>query len=48
MTYAGEVSMFSAELPRAAAGRYTLRVIVSNPKTVNFAMYESQLDVKKP
>jgi len=40
--------MFNAELPPAAEGRYTLRILVSNPKTVNFAMYESPVEVKKP
>jgi len=46
MTYAGEVSHFSGELPGMTAGTYTLRVLVSNPKTVNFAMYETSLEVR--
>lgn len=46
MEYAGVVSTFEADLPAAAAGTYTVRVLASNPKSVNFAMYEHELVVK--
>ena len=46
MKYAGKVSHFEAALAAVPEGTYTLRVLVSNPKTVNFAMYESELNVR--
>jgi len=46
MTYAGEVSQFTADVPAPEAGTYTLRILVSNAKTVNFAMYETSLTVR--
>jgi hypothetical protein len=45
MKYAGEVSTFTARLPPAGAGTYTLRIVASSPKTVNFAMYDHELTV---
>jgi hypothetical protein len=46
LKYAGEVSHFEARLPAMPQGTYTLRVLVSNPKTVNFAMYENELNIR--
>ena len=46
MTYAGEVSHFTADLPAVKPGKYTLRILASNTKTVNFAMYERELEVR--
>lgn len=46
MEYAGVVSTFSANLPCAEKGVYTLRILASNTKSANFAMYESELVVK--
>lgn len=45
MKFSGEVSVFEATLPPVKSGTYTLRILASNPKTVNFAMYETELVV---
>ena len=47
MKFSGKVSIFEAELPTPKPGTYTLRILASNPKTVNFAMYESEIVVEK-
>lgn len=46
MKFDGEVSHFGAELAALAPGNYTLRILASNPKIVNFAMYEHELEVE--
>lgn len=46
MKYAGEVSHFEAELAALGPGNYTLRILASNPKIVNFAMYDHELAVE--
>ena len=46
MEFSGKVSVFDATLPAVKPGTYTLRILASNPKTVNFAMYESELLVE--
>ena len=46
MTFAGEVSHFATELEALTPGTYSLRVLASNPKIVNFAMYDHALVVE--
>lgn len=46
LTYAGEVSTFEASLPGAGKGVYILRIVASDPKSANFAMHESRLELK--
>jgi hypothetical protein len=46
LTYAGEASTYAARLPRVAAGRYTLELVASSPKSATFGVVRRTVTVR--